>query len=108
MNEPSIPKSQPGRFHVEHSDSPVPLPEAEEGDITLNGTYTASNGMQIPINLLTNKSGIIHRLYMEELQRRAGTKNLPDDNVSHLLSPSPPPVSRVADAQGPPVLKIKD
>ena len=48
----------------EHS----PHPEAT----VVVGTYVASNGMQIPIELRMNKYSLIYRLWCEERDRRGG------------------------------------
>ena len=86
-----IPTSKPGSYTVTHQAGEIiNLPEATEDDIVIKGEYTASNGMKIPINLITNKSGIIYQLYQQEAARRAGIKPLDDGNVSHLLAEGPP------------------
>lgn len=48
------------------------IPPEEEGDIVIRGSYTASNGMEIPVNIHTNKSGMIYRHWRAELERRSG------------------------------------
>jgi hypothetical protein len=48
------------------------IPPEEEGDIVIKGSYMASNGMEIPVNIHTNKSGMIYRHWRAELERRSG------------------------------------
>jgi hypothetical protein len=76
------------------------IPPEEEGDIVIRGSYTASNGMEIPVNIHTNKSGMIYRHWRAELERRSagGVRKLDEGQIYEI-----DPIAKDAIPERPPV-----
>lgn len=61
-----------------------------EGEMVIEGTYTASTGMKIPVKLITSKEGLIYRLWKEEQERRNPRQLTVEEDPSQLLADYPP------------------
>ena len=85
---------------------PEDLPPLEEGDIVIKGSYTASNGIEVPVNIHTNKTGLIYRYWRAEMERRSGGVQKLEEGVVYeieSIAKAPRPAPAAAGPPEPPV-----
>lgn len=79
------------------------IPPEEEGDIVIKGSYTASNGMEIPVEIHTNKTGMIYQHWRGELEsgsrRSGGVQELQEGQIYEIgpIAKSPGPAETLLD-----------